>query len=59
MKKDMITAEMIAPCGLDCSLCKRAQAEENPCPGCHGPDETDEGQSSILSTSRLRCWTDR
>ena len=35
----MITAEMIAPCGLDCSLCKRALAEANPCPGCHGPNE--------------------
>lgn len=31
--------EMIAPCGLDCSLCKRALAKENPCPGCLGPDE--------------------
>ena len=40
MKKNLFTAEMIAPCGLDCSLCKRALAGENPCPGCHGPDET-------------------
>ncbi len=39
MKKDRMTAEMIAPCGLDCSLCKRALAETDPCPGCHGPDE--------------------
>jgi len=39
MKKDMITAEMIAPCGLDCSLCKRALAETNPCHGCLGDDE--------------------
>ena len=39
MKGNMITAEMIAPCGLDCSLCKRALAETNPCPGCHGPNE--------------------
>ena len=39
MKPDFITAEMVAPCGLDCSRCKRAQAEENPCPGCHGPNE--------------------
>ena len=39
MKANGITAEMIAPCGLDCSLCKRALAETNPCPGCHGPDE--------------------
>lgn len=39
MKNDKISAEMIAPCGLDCSLCKRALAETNPCPGCNGPDE--------------------
>ena len=38
MKGSMITAEMIAPCGLDCSLCRHALAEENPCPGCHGPE---------------------
>ena len=34
----LFTAEMIAPCGLDCSLCGCAQASENPCPGCNGPD---------------------
>ena len=39
MKGNMITAGMIAPCGLDCSLCKRALAETDPCPGCHGPNE--------------------
>ena len=39
MKKDLIRADMIAPCGLDCALCKRALAETNPCPGCHGPDQ--------------------
>ena len=39
MKENMITAAMIAPCGLDCSLCKRALAETDPCPGCHGPNE--------------------
>ena len=35
----MFTAEMIAPCGLDCSICGRAHADTNPCPGCKGPDE--------------------
>ena len=35
----MFTPDMIAPCGLDCSLCKRALAKENPCPGCRGPAE--------------------
>ncbi len=35
----MFTAEMIAPCGLDCSICSRALLKEDPCPGCNGPDE--------------------
>ena len=39
MEKNAIRAEMIAPCGLDCSLCGRALAEKDPCPGCLGPDE--------------------
>ena len=39
MKNERITARMIAPCGLDCSICKRALAETDPCPGCLGPDE--------------------
>ena len=39
MKNERITAQMIAPCGLDCSICKRALAETDPCPDCLGPDE--------------------
>ena len=35
----MFTADMIAPCGLDCSICSQALIEENPCPGCNGPNE--------------------
>lgn len=34
----MLSAEMIAPCGLNCGLCSHALQEENPCPGCNGPD---------------------
>ena len=30
---NMITAEIIAPCGLDCSLCAYEQRKVNPCPG--------------------------
>lgn len=29
---------MIAPCGLNCALCKRALQKESPCPGCLGDD---------------------
>ncbi len=35
----MFTADMIAPCGLDCSLCAMALKKTDPCPGCSGPDE--------------------
>ncbi len=35
----MFTADMIAPCGLDCSICAAALRRERPCPGCNGPDE--------------------
>lgn len=28
--QNVINAKMIAPCGLDCSICKRALAETNP-----------------------------
>ena len=31
----MFTEEMIAPCGLDCSLCMFAHAKEKPCLGCN------------------------
>ena len=36
--KEMFTPDMIAPCGLDCSICKRALAETDPCAGCRGPN---------------------
>ena len=35
----MFTANMIAPCGLDCSICKRVLAETSPCAGCRGPND--------------------
>ena len=38
MKAGSFTAGMIAPCGLDCSICKRALAGTDPCSGCGGPD---------------------
>ena len=35
----MFTANMVAPCGLDCSICKRALVEISPCAGCRGPND--------------------
>ena len=30
--------QIIAPCGLNCSLCRAYIRERNPCPGCHGSE---------------------
>ena len=35
----MNRSDMIAPCGLDCSLCRHAITDEKHCRGCNGPDE--------------------
>ena len=38
---DVITATMIAPCGMDCAICMgflRDSREKNVCPGCNGDD---------------------
>ena len=35
----MFKAGMVAPCGLDCNICMQALIDENPYPGCNGPDE--------------------
>ena len=37
--KGMFIADMIAPCGQDCSICKRALAGTDSCAGCHGPND--------------------
>lgn len=34
----MFTEAMIAPCGLNCALCKNALTSERPCHGCNGDD---------------------
>jgi Protein of unknown function (DUF3795) len=36
---DLITREMIAPCGMDCALCMAISRKKDQCPGCRGPDE--------------------
>ena len=35
----MFAENMIAPCGLDCSICALAVHSDKPCAGCLGPDE--------------------
>ena len=31
--------ELIAPCGMNCGICRYYYREKDKCPGCRGPDE--------------------
>lgn len=39
---------LIAPCGMNCSLCRAYGRQRNPCPGCRGDDRTN-------TKTRQRC----
>ena len=39
MTKNDLSEELIAPCGMNCGICKYYYREKNTCPGCRGPDE--------------------
>jgi len=34
----LIDAELIAPCGMDCAICRAHLRKDKPCPGCRGDD---------------------
>ncbi len=35
----MMEKELIAPCGMNCGICKYYYREKNQCPGCRSEDE--------------------
>ena len=37
-RPNSITLELIAPCGMNCRLCRAHDRERNPCPGCRSDD---------------------
>ena len=60
-----ITADLIAPCGMDCALCRAYGRAKNPCPGCNGDDSAKPGYcvrckiktcDQIASGTREFCW---
>lgn len=55
MENNMFTEKMIAPCGLDCSICWKAHDPAGACPGCLA--ETTEGKSPFCATKCkiIRC----
>lgn len=42
------TPDSIAPCGMNCSICRAYGRERKPCPGCRGDDST-------KTKTRLQC----
>ncbi len=40
---ETLDAALIAPCGMNCGLCRGYVREKNPCPGCSGDDESKPG----------------
>ena len=38
VKLKKTTPDLIAPCGMNCSLCRAYGRERKPCPGCRGDD---------------------
>ena len=49
MKKE----ELIAPCGMNCGICKYYYREKNNCPGCNGPD--DNKSKYLLDCKIVKC----
>lgn len=43
LPEEWLTCELIAPCGMDCALCRAHLREKDPCPGCNGDDEAKPG----------------
>jgi hypothetical protein len=39
VRPEMLCEGLIAPCGMNCGLCRGYVRERNPCPGCGGADE--------------------
>ena len=39
MTKNVFSEALIAPCGMNCSVCKYYHREKNQCPGCRAEDE--------------------
>jgi len=47
-KNNTIFTTLIAPCGMNCRICRAYSREKNACPGCHGDD-------SLKSNTRVTC----
>jgi hypothetical protein len=47
-KESLLTTKLIAPCGMNCSICYAYLRKKNKCPGCNIPDKN-------KPITRIRC----
>jgi hypothetical protein len=50
-KKNAINATLIAPCGMNCRLCRAYSRDKKACPGCRGDDS---GKPKTRVTCRIK-----
>ena len=51
---DSLTAELIAPCGMDCGVCIGHLRDHKTCPGCNDPDDSSKAYHCAACTIK-RC----
>jgi hypothetical protein len=44
---DSLTAQLIAPCGMDCGVCIGHLRERRTCPGCNHPDDSSKANHCV------------
>ena len=49
VKTSGVQANLIAPCGMNCGLCRAYRREKNPCPGCRSDD-------GLKPKTRVLCY---
>ena len=54
-KTNAIRTTLIAPCGMNCRLCRAYRREKNACPGCRGNDSF-KSKSSISCRIKKCVW---
>lgn len=50
----MINKEMIAPCGMNCGVCKAYLREKNTCPGCNNGPTFNSCKNCIITKCKKR-----
>ena len=50
--KNPFRTPLIAPCGMDCAICKAYLREKNRCPGCNSPDRRHHANCCIFSCAK-------